>query len=94
MGKNKKGKHKSVDKELKPSIQWLESFEAVEKVVLGLCESARHSYKPGTLRYQMDRPGGIKIKAYGGNGVIDIFVKVSEEHKSTLLDLILKRWEV
>lgn len=89
---NKKGKHQSVDKELKPSIAWLESQDCVAKVVLGLCECARHAYKPGTLRFQMDAAGGIKIKAYGGNGVIDIYVKVDDEAKGDLLAKIKSRW--
>lgn len=91
--KNKKGKHKSVDKELKTSISWLESLPAVEKIVLGLAESARHSFTPGVIRYQMDTLGGIKVKAYGGKGVMDIFIKVSEENKEELLSKIKKRWE-
>lgn len=94
MPKDKRGSHKSVDKELKPSIQWLESLPCVHKVVLGLCESARHAYKPGTLRYQMDAPGGVKVKAYGGNGVIDVYVKVSEEDKDDFQDKLLGRWTV
>jgi len=92
--KDKKGKHKSVDKELKPSISWLESLPAVEKIVLGLAESARHSYTPGTIRYQMDTLGGIKIKAYGGRGVMDIYIKVSDENKEGLLEKMRERWKV
>lgn len=94
MSKDKRGRHKSVDKELKPSLAWLESQPIVKKVVLGLCESARHSYSPGTLRYQMDAPGGIKVKAYGGNGVIDMFVKVGADDKEALLGLMTERWDV
>lgn len=94
MPRDKKGSHKSVDKELRPSIQWLESLPYVRKVVLGLCESARHAYKPGTLRYQMDAPGGVKVKAYGGNGVIDVYVKVSLENKEEFQGKLLERWTV
>jgi hypothetical protein len=89
---NKKGKHQTVDKELKPSISWLESQSCVTKVVLGLCESARHAYTPGTLRFQMDSPGGVKLKAYGGNGVIDLYIKVAAEDKEDLLKRIADRW--
>lgn len=89
---DKKGKHKSVDKELKPTMSWLQGLEIVEKVVLGFCESARHAYAPGTLRYRGDSPGGIKINAYGGNGVIDVYVKVSDENKPLLLEKISDRW--
>lgn len=92
MPKSKKGKHKTVDKELKQSVGWLEAQDSVTKVVLGLCESARHTYTPGTIRYQMDAPGGVKLKAYGGTGVMDLYVKVSDEEKPELLTKISKRW--
>lgn len=83
---NKRGKHRSVDKELKPSISWLESLSEVKKVILNLSESAQHAYAPGSLRYQMDAPGGIKIKDCGGREVIDIYVKVDESDKNLLLE--------
>lgn len=89
----KRGKHRSVDKELKLSIAWLESLRYTERVILGLCESARHAYKPGTLRYQMDVLGGVKIKAYGGKGVIDIFVKINDENKPELLRKLKEKWQ-
>lgn len=94
MAKSKRGKHKSVDKELKPSITWLEAQPEVAKVVLCLCESARHAFPPGSLRYRNDVPGGIKLNAYGGNGVIDVFVKVEEKDKKDLLSKIKERWDV
>ena len=93
--KSKKGKHKTVDKELKPSIAWLESINYVEKVILGLCESARHKYKPGTLRYQMDLVGGLSLKAYGGRGVMNVHVKIDKaKYKEDLLAKLKKRWDV
>jgi hypothetical protein len=92
MGRSKRGKHKSVDKELKPSLIWLESLPEVSKVVLGLCECARHAYAPGTLRYQKDVAGGIRIIAYGGNGIIDLYVKVAEESRADLISKIKDRW--
>jgi hypothetical protein len=94
MPKQKRGKHKSVDKELRPSISWLESLPEVLKVVIGLCESARHSFPPGALRYRLDVAGGIKINAYGGKGVIDIFVKVANEDKQNLIAKLKDRWDV
>lgn len=70
------GRHKSLDKHLKHSIRWLESISGVTKVVLGISESCRHKFTPGTLRFKMDVAGGIKINAYSGNGVMDVFVKI------------------
>lgn len=94
MASNKRGHHRSVDKELKPSVSWLESLSEVKKVVLNRVESARHSYPPGAIRYQMDALGGIKIKAYGGRGVFDIYVKVDAEDKEALLAKLRDRWNV
>jgi len=90
---SKKGKHQSVDKELRQSIRWLESLAAVKKVVLCIVECARHRYKPGVLKYQRPAPGGCIIKAYGGNGVMDVYVKVDEEHLDGLLGQIKERYE-
>jgi hypothetical protein len=90
---SKKGKHKTIDKELKPSVSWLESLPYVKKVVLGIAESARHKYSPGTLKYQFDQPGGVKIKAYGGKGVMDLYVKITPEHKPEFLKRLSERWK-
>lgn len=91
---SKYGKHSTVTSELKKSMRWLESFECVEKIVLGISEGARHCYKPGTLRYQKDALGGIKLKAYSGNGVVDVYVKVDAKNKTDLLAKIAERFSV
>lgn len=70
------GKHKSMGKDLKRSIRWLENVPAVMKVILGFSEACRHKYTPSTLRFKMDVDGGIKINGYSGTGVTDIFVKI------------------
>ncbi len=87
---SKLGKHKSLGKDLKLSIEWLESLSEVLKIVLGLHESARHHYSPGTLRYKHDVLGGIKLNAYSGNGVMDIYIKVKDKQK--LIAKIQDRW--
>lgn len=61
---------------MKPNIRWLESMPCITKVVLGISESCRHKYAPGTLRFKMDVDGGIKINGYSGLGVTDIFIKI------------------
>ena len=76
MAKDKMAKHKSLGKELKRSMDWLAKFDSVTKVVLGRVEACRHKYSPGHIRIQMDKDGGISIKGYSGNGVMDIFIKV------------------
>jgi hypothetical protein len=77
MAKDKKAKHKSLGKDLKRSIDWLEKFDSVTKVVLGRVEACRHKYSPGHIRTQMDKDGGIAIKGYSGNGVMDIFIRIA-----------------
>ncbi len=61
---------------MKPSIRWLENMCCITKVVLGISESCRHKYAPGTLRFKMDVDGGIKLNGYSGLGVTDIFIKI------------------
>jgi len=90
--KNKKGKHRSTGKKLGLSLQWLESFEIVEKVHLGLAESCRTQYPAGYLRYSKDVTGGIKIIGHSDKGIINIFVKVNSKDKKELLKLIEERF--
>lgn len=77
-------------KELKPAIRWLESLNYVQRVILNRTESARHSYKPGFIRFQMTTNGGIKIKGYAGNGIMDIYIKTDQP--DTLIEAIKKRY--
>ena len=88
MAKSKKGKHTTTGKALKPSVKWLESFPEVEKVVLNLSEGCRTSYPPGHIRHSRDVPAGIKLIGHSDNGIVNIFVKVSDENKAKLLKAI------
>ncbi len=74
---SKKGRHKTVPKELKPTIAWLESFDEIKRVIIGISESCRHTYTPGTIRVRSAVLGGLSVNGYGGNGVTDIYVCVS-----------------
>lgn len=93
MAKDKKGRHTTTGKALKPSIKWLESFPEVEKVVLSLSESCRTTYPPGHLRYTRDTPAGVKLVGHSDNGIINIFVKVSKENKDKILKEIEKKFK-
>ncbi len=86
------GRHTSIEKELKKSIKWLESLSAVEKVILGVYESARHHYTPGFLRATREVVGGINLNAYGGNGVMKMFVKVKKENVEGFLEALKDRY--
>jgi len=83
------GRHTSVDKELKQAIRWLESLPIVKKVILGFCEAARHKYSPGTLQYAQDARGGVNLKAYGGTGIMKVYVQTDDT--TALLELLRKR---
>lgn len=88
----KQGKHKSLDKALKPNIRWLESLFCIKKVVLGISEACRHRYSPGTLRFKSDVDGGIKMNGYSGIGVTDIFVKIDPiSERERIKQLIVQR---
>jgi len=67
-----KGKHKSVPKELKKNISWIEAQGA--KVVLGLSECARHKFSPGHIKLVKRDEAGLKAIGYSGNGIINFFI--------------------
>jgi len=71
-----RGRHKSLDKHLKPQIAWVEKLPGVQKVILGFSEACRHKYPPGHIRVTADVDGGIKLTGYSGKGVTDIFVRI------------------
>jgi hypothetical protein len=76
---SKKGRHKSVEKNLRRSVKWLESREKVTRVILGLTDNCRHSYSAGAIRHRRDVPGGFKANGYGGCVIIDMFIGVEPE---------------
>ena len=85
------GKHRHFGKELKRSIDWLYSLDEVQRIILTLSERVRHSYKPGTIRYCRDSPGGIYINAYDGNGITRFFLKTN--NKKLLITKIQEKFK-
>lgn len=71
-----RGRHKSLDKHVKRSINWVERLPGVTKVILGFSENCRHKYAPGHIKFKMNVSGGIKVNAYSGSGVTDIFIRI------------------
>lgn len=67
-----KAKHKTVPKELKKEMAWIEAQGA--KLVLGICECTRHKFAPGHLRLLRKEDAGIKSVGYTGNGIINFFI--------------------
>ena len=92
MGGKKRGRHTSAGKDLERSIRWLERRSDVQKVVLSLAEACRTQYHPGHLRYTRDAPGGIKLVGHTGNGIINMFVRVEDEHRELLLAAIIDKF--
>lgn len=70
------GRHQSLDSHVKKSLEWVKGLPGVVRVVIGISESCRHRFPPGHLRCKQDVDGGIKINAYSGNGVTDLFIKI------------------
>ena len=63
------------------------------KVVLGFSKACRHRYSPGIIRHRNDVDGGIKVNGYSGNGVMDIFIRISPiEERENIKKLIAKKF--
>lgn len=88
----KRAKHKSLSSDLDRSVRWLEKFTTVKKVVLGRTESCRHRYPAGHIKLQGDSDGGIRIKGYSGNGVVDIFLVIEPQDKEEIEKSIIERF--
>ncbi len=78
---SKQGKHKTVAKDLKQSIKWLESFYENEKVIIGLSESCKHRYAPGHIKVKSEIAGGITLNGYTGKGVTNIYIRINPIEK-------------
>ena len=90
-----KGKHTSVDKNLKQNILWIENIPFVSKVILGFSESCRHKYPPGHIKFKMNVNGGIKVNAYSGKGVTDVFIRINPTDKrEEVKNLIAERFKI
>lgn len=87
-------KHKSLDAHVKRNVQWIEELPAVTKIVIGISESCRHKYAPGHIRFKRDVDGGIKVNAYSGMGVTDLFIKIDPiSEREAVKKAIQKRFE-
>lgn len=86
---NKRGKHRTTDKEMERTIKWLESLDIVDKVILERVECCRHKSTTGSIRIKKELDNGVKITGYTSLGIVDIFVKTSD--KEQLSQLIEKR---
>lgn len=89
------GRHQSLDKHVKRNMEWVKKLTSVSKVVIGISESCQHKYPPGHIRFKMDVSGGIKVNAYSGRGVTDIFIKIDPiEDREAVKESIAQRFLV
>lgn len=91
-----KGKHTSLDKDLKKIVSWIEQLPHVKKVILSFTESCRHKYPSGHIRLRTDVDAGVKASGYFGNGVIDMVIVIDplderENVKITILNKVGNR---
>lgn len=88
-----KGKHKTLEKDLKRSVLWLEKQPGVNKVILGFSECCRHKYPPGHIRCKKISSGGITANGYSGTGVTDLFIRITPATAiASIQAIILKKF--
>ena len=88
------GRHQSLDSHVKKSLAWLKTLPGVAKIVIGISESCRHRFAPGFIRFKLDVEGGIKINAYSGNGVTDLFIKIDPlSERENVKNALRKRFD-
>jgi len=85
---DKRAKHKSLSKEMKPLMRKLETSFLVTRVVIGISENARHRMTPGKAKLQATTEAGFRLKLYTGNGVTDMFVCCTPINRHAVLRLI------
>lgn len=79
------GRHTSLPSELKKSVR--RAFPREAKIVMTDIVSCRHKYPVGTLRVVDETENALKVRAYFGSGVVNLFVKLpSEEVKQIVMD--------
>ncbi len=78
------GRHTSLPSELKKPVR--RAFPKEAKVIMTDIVSCRHKYPVGTLRVVDQAEKSVKVRAYFGSGVVNLFVKFpSEEIKQVTL---------
>ena len=89
---HKFGRHKSLSKNLRVSVGWLENRPGVRKVVLGLSEACRHRRPPGSLKVRRATDAGLHLNGYSGNGVVKIFLVCDADRRDQLAQEIGERF--
>ena len=84
------GRHLSLGKELKPSYKKLLSHKFVKNISRQYCSVCRHRYRPGTIRYKMDIPSGIKVTGYDGSGCVNMYIYIQPIDKAAEVKEFIK----
>ena len=85
------GRHKSIPREIKISLNQVLDKNA--KVIMEDICSCRHAYKTGRLKIVEDFHRYIKLRAYYGSGVVNLFIKFeSSEAKDITKSKIESKW--
>ena len=89
---HKHGRHQTLSKNLRRSVDWLENRPGVKKVVLGLAEACRHRRSPGDLKVRRATDAGLHLNGYSGTGVIKLFLVCDADRRDDLRRAIADRW--
>lgn len=71
------GRHRSVAKELKQVIAWIEKQGA--KVTMGMSQCVRHKFPPGHVKLNREVDAGFRATGYSGNGVQKFMIYCDDE---------------
>ena len=86
------GRHKSLCKDLKVTVGWLENRPGVRKIVLGMSEACRHRRPPGSLKVRRATDAGLHLNGYSGNGVMKLFLVCDADRRDALAEAIRERF--
>ncbi len=72
-GSHGEGRHTTLDKDTRRSVDWLHLQAGVKRIILGPIDVCKHAFTPGTLRIKREMPGGLELKAYFGVGIRPLY---------------------
>ena len=75
------GKHRSLDKSSKHTVERLLRLPFVDKVVLGISNACRHRYAPGAVRFQGRENVGVRVTLFSGKGSTVAYIYSHESER-------------
>lgn len=73
-GSHGEGRHTTLDKDLKRSVNWLHLQTGVRRIILGPIAVCKHAFTPGTVRVIREMPGGLELRGYFGVGLRPLYL--------------------